>query len=226
MWLSDVFTSYELECKTRDLFHVYRENKNLIFDKFEECFGISYKLAFGNKDPNLGIYDLLEEYYPNEYYIKRAFSKKYLKNNKTIYEYPVFDSRADIINVNGSLSCYEIKTKYDNLDRINKQIKDYSKVFEYIYVVCSEDKLLEVKKIIPKYCGIISYKDRKKCAFCKKRGAKKSPDFEIDSILRCFNKNELEKCFNTKSIKKINNLYKDKEIISNYKAVLCKRYFA
>lgn len=220
MWLSNVFTNYELESKTRELFQVYRENKNQIFDKFEECFGISYKLAFGNKDPNLGIYDLLEEYYPNEYYIKKAFSKKYLKDNNTIYEYPVFDSRADVVNINDSLCCYEIKTKYDNLDRLNKQINDYSKVFEYVYVVCSEDKLSEVRKIIPKYCGIISYKDRKNCAFCNKRKAKKSPNFEITNILLCLNQKELIKYYNTKNINEISNEHKPKDIIENYKVVL------
>ena len=223
MWLSDVFTNYELECKTRDLFQVYRENKNLVFDKFEEYFGISYKLAFGNKDPNLGIYDLLEEYYPNEFYIKKAFSMKYLKNSNQIFEYPVGDCRADIINVGKDISCYEIKTKYDNLKRLKKQIYEYSQLFEYVYVVCSEDKYNKVKSIVPKHCGIIVFKNRKNCAYNEMKKATKSPNISSRAILEHFYQKDLINCYGENDKDDIEKKYSKENILQDYKKVLYRR---
>lgn len=226
MWLSEIFSNIELENKTKGLYRTCRGDYNEIIYKFEDFFGVSYKLAFGNKDPKICITDLLNEYYQNECYIKDAFSLKYLKNDKAIYEYPVNYSRADIIDVCNSLNCYEIKTKYDNLNRLCKQLEDYSKVFEYVYVVCSEDKYADVKKMIPSYCGIISYKDRKNCSFNKRINASKSPNFSIYEVLNCFNKKELKKCFGLCDRYKIINKYNKQEIINNYKKMLNERYSA
>lgn len=226
MWLSEIFSVKELENRTKGLYRTCRGDYNEIIDKFEDFFGISYKLAFGSEDPKICITNLLNEYYQNECYIKDAFSSKYLKSEKTIYEYPINDSRADIIDICNSLSCYEIKTKYDNLSRLCKQLKDYSKVFEYVYVVCSEDKYNDVKKMIPSYCGIISYKDRKNCSFNKRVNASKSPNINIYEVLNCFNKKELNKCFGLCDRHKIQNKYDKQEIINNYKKIISERYLA
>ena len=226
MWLSEIFTEKELENKTKNLYHTCRGDISAMKEKFEDFFGVSYELAFGKEDPEKCIINLLNNYYQNEYYIKSSFSNKYIGPNRAIFEYPVKDSRADIIDVHNSLECYEIKTKYDNLERLTKQINDYSRVFEYVYVVCSYDKLNEVEKKIPNYCGIITYKNRINCAFNKQKKAKISPNFSINELLNCFYKKELKKYFNTYDIYEICNKCSDKQIINCYKKTLQARYFA
>ena len=226
MWLSEVFTENELKEKTRNLYRSCRGNNKAIVDRFEEFFGISYKLAFGNVNPEMCLTDLLNEYYQNESYIKDSFSAKYLKNDNPIYEYPIKDSRADIVNVCDNLECYEIKTRYDNLSRLRKQLEDYSKAFEFIYVVCSEDKYDDIRKIVPNYCGIISYKNRKNCRFSKRDNAAKSPNFNINDVLNCFNKKELNKYFGLCDRNKISIEHSKQDIVCMYKTMLRERYFA
>ena len=98
-------------------------------------------------------------------------------------------------NVEDTIHCYEIKTEYDNFDRLVKQILDYSKVFEYVSVVCTDEKVLRVKEMVPEYCGIISYKKRKNAAFVEIRKAEKSVSLESQSILKCFRNKELKAFF-------------------------------
>ena len=95
MWLSDIFTGEELEEKTRILFQEYKYKGTPFEEVFENQFLVSYKLAFGDLDYEEGLLSMLEEYYPNEYYIKQSFSEKYLKNRNAIFEYPVEESRAN-----------------------------------------------------------------------------------------------------------------------------------
>lgn len=224
IWLDEVFSNSELENRMRSIYQLCRINTNEFVDRFEDFFGVSYEIAFGKQDPKQCIIEMLRAYYPNEYYIKMAFSKQYLKNDNTIYEYPIGESRADVVDVSNSLSCYEIKTKYDNLNRLSKQIEDYSRLFEYVYVVCSEDKFNDVKKIIPKYCGIIKYKNRKNGAFNEVRKAKKSPNIDVRSIIEHFYKKELQYYFNSNDLDHIINKYSKKEIVQLYRKALLERY--
>lgn len=92
----------------------------------------------------------------------RVALKQYLslqfKNTNTIIidELPISfgDSRIDIAVVNSSLHGYEIKSDRDNLDRLPKQVKYYSQVFDTVTLVCSQKLLDKAKKIIPYWWGI------------------------------------------------------------------------
>ena len=223
MWFSHVFTNKELEEKTKNLYLTCRENVNKMPLFFEDYFGLSYKLTFGEKEPKKSIYYLLDKYYQNEYYIKETFVNKYLKNNNVVFEYPVGNSRADIVEIQNSIRCYEIKTKYDNLNRLLKQINDYSNVFEYVSVICSEEKYLKIKKIIPNFCGIIIYSDGKNARFREIKKASRSKNFKIVNTLKLFSKRELINNFNTYDIEKILKKSSKKEITIVCKEMLLKK---
>ena len=107
------------------------------------------------------INNLFLKYYPNEAVIKSAFINKVIsdgKTNVTVFEMPVNGSRIDLCKINGKSCAYEIKTDLDQLSRLNKQLNDYSKVFEEVYVVCSEKRVKEVVSCINESYGIYTYK--------------------------------------------------------------------
>ncbi len=96
------------------------------------------------------IYDLIFEYiqkkYPNEYIYKNVLANKILLGTHSLNtsfmltEVCIKNSKADCVIVNGTFTAYEIKSKYDNLDRLLKQLDDYKKVFDKIYVITDENK--------------------------------------------------------------------------------------
>jgi hypothetical protein len=67
--------------------------------------------------------------------------------------------RADVMVVsNDELIAFEIKSDYDNLTRLESQIKDYNSLFDYTYIVTT-NKYLDniIKNNIYKNVGIILY---------------------------------------------------------------------
>ncbi|PKF33375.1 sce7726 family protein [Acinetobacter proteolyticus] len=57
-----------------------------------------------------------------------------------------FTCRADLVMANGQLSVFEIKSKFDNLERLPTQIENYTTSFENVIVVCAKKHLSKVLK--------------------------------------------------------------------------------
>ena len=103
--------------------------------------------------------DLIMKYYPCEKVIKYHLVRKFLnrKDEVTVFEMNINTSRLDIGRINGNSFGYEIKTKLDKLTKLPKQLDDYSKVLEYIFVVTHEIHLNKIQDTIPEHCGILLY---------------------------------------------------------------------
>lgn len=89
--------------------------------------------------------------------------------------------RADIAVVNGVLHGIEIKSERDNLTRLDNQLKEYNKFFEYITIVTCEkfkDKILE--NFPSNYGILIANKQNDKIVFKKLRKAKKN--YSVDKL--------------------------------------------
>lgn len=107
---------------------------------------------------------IILSYYPNEICIKSSFIKQVLMNGKkhvTIFELPVGSSRADLCKINGESIAYEIKTDLDNFARLQKQINDYYRIFEKVFIICSETNVDNILNLVPKSCGIYFYKQNR-----------------------------------------------------------------
>lgn len=107
---------------------------------------------------------IILNYYPNEICIKSSFIKQILMNGKkhvTIFELPVGSSRADLCKINGESIAYEIKTDLDNFNRLQKQINDYYKIFEKVFIICSEANVENILKLVPQKCGIYCYRQNR-----------------------------------------------------------------
>lgn len=95
---------------------------------------------------------LLRHKYRNEYYYRNALLQHYCmwqnrpkKNVMALSQMKISDSRADFVFVNGEGVVYEIKTEQDNFLRLESQILDYYKAFEYVNVVVGESRLGDLR---------------------------------------------------------------------------------
>lgn len=147
---------------------------------------------------------LLMNYYICERVVKYQFIR-HLKNsshNIVAFEMSIGDSRIDICRINGKLCAYEIKTEYDNYDRLSTQMKDYFNAFEKIYVIVPIHKLKIIKNYIPQECGIITYRidKNKDMVFSYRRSAKEN-NCDINFCLKSLSAGDLVKLLKTLNMK-------------------------
>ena len=203
----------------------YKTSKETISELQEQTFSNEF------------INRLLLKYYTCERVVKYHFIK-FLKDaihDIVAFEMSVGDSRVDICRINGKLCAYEIKTEYDNYDRLTTQMKDYFKAFEKVYIIVPNHKANVVKNYIPPHCGIITYRldEKDNMIFSYKRSAKNNI-CDIDFCINCLSSGDLIKLLrllDTKpsKTKKENfelllNVSKEKNIWPTYKCFLKDKY--
>jgi len=124
-------------------------------------------------DENISLKDFLQKVYShlfknyrNEYVYKNAIANKILLGKHSLNtafmltEYRVADCKADAVVLNGTSNVYEIKSEFDSLDRLKRQIEAYSQVFDFIHVITAPSQIMKVKASVSKSVGIMSLTDR------------------------------------------------------------------
>jgi hypothetical protein len=130
-------------------------------------------------------------------------------------------SRIDFLKINGHTISYEIKSDVDNLVKIQKQVSDYSKLFDYNYVVIGEKHLAQIKNLIPDSYGIVVIKDSR---LLQKRKARKNQEIDASLQLNIFTKKELKTFFGTIDKELIVATYKVTMIADIFREMLKSRY--
>lgn len=201
----------------------------------EELLAALQDKTFSNEFIN----HLLMNYYICERVVKYHFIKhlKSTLHDIVAFEMSIGDSRIDICRINGEMCAYEIKTEYDNYDRLSTQMKDYFNAFEKVYIIVPIQKFEMVKNHIPPKCGIITYRTEKNSdmIFSYRRAAKKNT-CDIGFCLKSLSGNDLIKLLkllNTKALgakdenlNLILDITKEKNIWPIYKAFLKDKYDA
>lgn len=110
-------------------------------------------------------YQLLLDHYRFEYVYKNAITQQLLLDRHTLdngphaarllTEFVVGEVRADIAVMNGTSTVYEVKSSYDTLNRLPNQLLWYSKLFDHINVVTSEEMVSAVVKGLPDHVGVL-----------------------------------------------------------------------
>jgi len=191
------------------------------------------KSTFSNEFVNY----LIMKYYICERVVKYHFIK-HLQNaihDIVAFEMSIGDSRIDICRINGKLCAYEIKTEYDNYDRLYTQMLDYFKAFEKIYIIIPDKKLTTIKEHVPEECGIITYRidTNNNMLFSYRRAAKENDcdiKFCIQSLSNCdlikLLKMLKEKPYKVKNdnLNLLLNIIKEKNIWPTYKLFLKNKY--
>ena len=164
--------------KSIDIIDKYPQIKNATFEEAQKLYSL-YDVLMSNMELSTLIYDVLgfqvekdsdsrkiinaitNYNYPNEIAIKSSFINNILLKQKsqiTIFELNTGNCRADLCKINGKSTVYEIKTDLDNFKRLNKQLNEYSSIFEEVYIICSNNRVNEVLQMVPEYIGIYSYR--------------------------------------------------------------------
>lgn len=143
--------------------------------------------------PRKSINDLARKHYQNEAILKHELINFFLQQGKNdevvFFEYGIEDSRADLCRVSGHSIAYEIKTELDDFSRLEKQLNDYSKGFDYTYVVLPKSRFESVNTLIPDLSGVITYtykKDEFTFAY-RKAGVRNSTSItsQVASLTAC-----------------------------------------
>jgi len=207
------------------------ESINILKQVLNNIINKKYLENFRNMNVKEIYNQILLDYYPNETAIKSQFVNKKLMRGKThvtIFELPIINSRIDLCKINGKSAAYEIKTDLDNFNRLEKQLNDYYKIFDEVFVICSTNRITEIQKLIPKKTGIISYRitNNKKYIFKTERYSQKNLDIDNREQLNSLSNNDLfslitnkrkkisrddyiELIMDTKSHEQINKLFKE-----------------
>jgi len=145
--------------------------------------------------------EMMTHYYHNEAFVKSSFISKVLWRGRhvNVFELPVKGSRIDLCKINGESFAYEIKTDYDTLKRLHKQLSDYSCIFEYVYVVCSEKRMNAIDKELPDGVGIYVYRDNgSNVSYRKIKEAALSTSLSAKDQLDCLTLEEIRSFFKEK----------------------------
>ncbi|MBN6527856.1 sce7726 family protein [Acinetobacter pittii] len=150
--LSKIFNSNTLnELARGNLTYIQKVAKKFYSDRESISLKELYEESF----------KLLSKNYPNEYVYKNFIANKILigrhsLNTATMLsEFRVGNNKADCVILNGKSVCYEIKTEYDSLARLDDQLNSYCQLFDEVNVVCSYKHLSSIIQQIHPDVGIL-----------------------------------------------------------------------
>ncbi len=112
------------------------------------------------------IYNFLFRNYRNEYVYKNVIVNKLLLNkhslntSQILTEFRVGRNKADVVLLNGTSTVYEIKSQYDSFARLDKQLKTYFEIFDYVNVITSPSQATKLAPILPERAGLLVLTDR------------------------------------------------------------------
>lgn len=142
------------------------------------------------------VYSELSKKYRNEYFYKNSFInykllKEYgVKDTVVINEFKVGNSIADIVLFNGSSKAFEIKTELDSSRRLQGQIADYTKIFDYCYII-TDATLVDKYLCDNDSLGVIALdKLSQTVKLTEIRKAGKNDNIDPETLIRCIRTSE------------------------------------
>ena len=145
-------------------------------------------------------YMCLKNEHQNEYYYKNTLLNYLLVDNKksnlysAITELPIMKSKADLIVMDDKNkgTVYEIKTDLDTLQRLETQLIDYYKAFNYVYIVTGKHHVKQLENILKDTSvGIIELTDKGEFVY-KKMASFNNKYISFDALFRMLRKKEYE----------------------------------
>ena len=126
------------------MFHkiIREDDMSSLQKKIDKHLNIKNQHYKNNADIIKKIYAHLSDDYPCEYIYKNTLFldiiEKYgLEDTVVLNEFRVGASKADLTMLNGEIKIYEVKTALDDLSKLSKQLRDYQKIADKVYIVTS-----------------------------------------------------------------------------------------
>lgn len=138
-----------------------------------------------------GLFALLFRSYRNEYIYKSAIANKILLGRHSLNtsfmltEFRAADCKADAVILNGTSNAYEIKSEFDNLDRLKRQLSAYRLLFDHVHVITSPEQLQKVKQEVDESVGLMVLSDRQAISTIRNSQSMKQwtkPEMMFDSF--------------------------------------------
>ncbi|MBD8593731.1 sce7726 family protein [Pseudomonas sp. CFBP 8758] len=170
-------------------------------------------------------YSALSKEYRTEYFFKNIVAERLLLgrhslNTATVLpEFRVGRNKADCVILNGSSTCYEIKSDFDNLDRLPEQLASYKKLFDKVYVVVGQSHLSKVLSSCEEDVGILELTPRKNLRIIREAKISTEP-VDISILMRSLRVHEYRDIVSTLSDQNID--LPNTEIFSACESILQK----
>ena len=145
-------------------------------------------------------YKCLKNNHRNEYYYKNVLLNYLLVDTKklnlcsAITELPIMNSKADFIVMDDKNQgiVYEIKTDLDTLQRLETQVSDYYKAFNYVYIVTGKHHVEQLENTLKDTrVGIIELTDNGEFVY-KKKALFNNKSISFDALFHLLRKKEYE----------------------------------
>ena len=114
------------------------------------------------------------------------------KTTTALTEVPVAKSKADFILINGKAVVYEIKTELDNFERLETQINDYYKAFNYVSVVTAEVNSHAIEKILSDTPVGVYLLTNRNTISQRKKPVEYNASLEFNTMFKILRKSEYE----------------------------------
>ena len=141
-------------------------------------------------------YSSIAKDYRCEYVYKNELIKHLIKEygvRNTVYfsEFRVGKSIADIVMFNGESKVFEIKTEYDTIRRLDKQLNDYKCFFDKSFVVIPASRYNDYYSIIDSSIGIIiMIRENGRIKLEEARPAEQNNSFDVGVLMSCLRMEE------------------------------------
>ena len=141
------------------------------------------------------VYDFLFRNYRNEYIYKNVIAnnillgKHSLNTSHMLAEFRVGKCKADTVVLNGTSTVYEIKSEFDSFSRLDRQIHEYLKIFDHIYVITSLSNIQKLEEILPIQIGILALTNRRTITTVRKSISNKE-NIKLDILFNSLRKKE------------------------------------
>lgn len=141
------------------------------------------------------LYLLLLEKYQCEYVYKNIITNELFlekhdpEKSYITSEFPCADTKADLVIFNKTSTVYEIKTPLDSFEKLDRQIQQYSRMFDKIYLVTSDSNKHKALTILPDHVGILYLSKYMKIHTFRKALSNKN-NVDPETIFSCLRKTE------------------------------------
>lgn len=177
----------------KQLFDEFSNHKTYI-DAVQAC-GIN-TAGKTNTEVIAEIYEFMRKSYRNEYFYKNTMLHELALEENTPYkptaltEIPIGKSKADFIVLGDKAIVYEIKTGLDTFERLETQLSDYYKAFQYVAIVTDEkNKDVIVRKLKGTPTGIYLMNENDKLV-CVKEPIQCENCLSVSELFRILNQKE------------------------------------
>ncbi len=145
------------------------------------------------------IYNFMKHNYRNEYFYQNTIFNKHLlgrhslNTTTALTQLLVSESKVDLLLINGKAVVYEIKTELDNFERLDTQICNYYKGFNYVYVVTCEKNYIKLNELLKDTnVGIYVLTDKTNYLSLRKKALKYDEQLSHLVIFKYLRKKEFE----------------------------------